>query len=189
MDVDKVSGYGAHDGFEAKREFFIRGTEPAGEDPVHKRINCNGKTYEYFYFKEEDPFAVGGRNKWQEGILNWLKDQADPRYHPPTDGCGVLDGVIIDVHEPNDQARVDTKDVKVRLSATAPDPIKKVEFWADDNLKETLIESPWETVIYLNDGYHKLEVRVWDQKNRFASRSLEISVNQNFIKPSPTPTP
>lgn len=81
MDVDKISGYRAHDGFEAKQEYFIKGTEPTADDPVHKKIkNCAGEEKEYFFFKEEDP-------KWQEGILNWLKDQGDERYHPPTEPC------------------------------------------------------------------------------------------------------
>jgi len=81
MDVDKISGYRAHDGFEAKQEYFIKGTEPTADDPVHKKVkNCAGEEKEYYFFKEEDP-------KWQEGILNWLKDQGDEKYHPPTEPC------------------------------------------------------------------------------------------------------
>ena len=33
LDVDKISGYRAHDGFEAKQEYFIKGTEPTADDP------------------------------------------------------------------------------------------------------------------------------------------------------------
>ena len=81
LEVDKISGYRAHDGFEAKQEYFIKGTEPTADDPIHKKVkNCAGEEKEYYFFKEEDP-------KWQEGILNWLKDQGDEKYHPPTEPC------------------------------------------------------------------------------------------------------
>jgi len=75
--VDKVSGYREHDGFEARSEYFIRGTEP-GEDTVHLKLKvCKGEhglatpsdiasgnyeEKEYFVFKEEDPTSSGGEN-------------------------------------------------------------------------------------------------------------------------------
>lgn len=85
LEVDKISGYLAHDGYDAKQEYFIKGTEPTGQDLVHRKIrDCDGNEKEYYFFKEEDPFeSAQGGNKWQEGVLNWLKDQADSKYHPP----------------------------------------------------------------------------------------------------------
>lgn len=89
MDVDAISGYKAHDGFPAKHEYFIKGTEPTSDDPVHKLVTtCDGQQKEFLYFKEEDPFLIQDKtNKWQEGILNWLKDQGDSKYHPSDGPC------------------------------------------------------------------------------------------------------
>jgi len=38
LTIDKVSGYPAHDGFGSQLEYFIKGTEPTGPDPVHVMV-------------------------------------------------------------------------------------------------------------------------------------------------------
>jgi len=43
-EVDTISGYLAHDGFPSRREYFIKGTEPTGDDPVHAKLKlCPGQ--------------------------------------------------------------------------------------------------------------------------------------------------
>ena len=205
MDIDKVSGYRAHDGFEARQEYFVKGTEPTGDDPIHKKVKvCKGEgklatpadiangnydEKEFFYFKEEDPFGVAGVNKWQEGILDWLKDQADSRYHPPTDYCGSVNQIVVSIQEPGDRSQVNGNDVKVRADIAGSNKITKVEFKIDGSVKETLSSSPWEKIIYVSDGIHQIEVRAEDEKGNSGSKSVEIGVKQPWVAPSPTPTP
>ena len=196
-DVDKVSGYPGHDGFPARMEYFINGTEPTGEDPIHKKIKvCKGEgklatpadvasgnydEKEAFYFKEEDPYeAANGGNKWQEGILNWLKDQADPKYHPPTDFCGTTNPLWISIQEPGNQSRVNSNDVKIRTDVTSPGKVNKVEFYVDGNLRETLTNSPWELTVNLADGKHKVDIKAWDDQGHDGSRFVEFMVNQDW---------
>ena len=189
MDVDRVSGYPAHDGFEAKQEFFIRGTEPVGPDPIHRKIrDCDGQDKEYYFFKEEDPFIADDKtNKWQEGILNWLKDQADAKYHPPTDGaCQRLE---VTFQEPADKGQVDSNDVSIKLSITSVGAIRKVEISVDGSVKETMSGAPWDVVINMSNGSHRIEVRAEDDRGNVGTRYVEIGVNQPWAEPSPTPTP
>src|SRR5260221_1763080 len=44
-------------------------------------------TADYIVFHEDDPVSTDGKNRWQDGINNWLKDnfKNDDKYHPPTD--------------------------------------------------------------------------------------------------------
>ena len=205
MDIDKVSGYRAHDGFEARQEYFIKGTEPTGDDPVHKKVKvCKGEgklatpadiangnydEKEFFYFKEEDPFGVGGVNKWQEGILDWLKDQADSRYHPPTDYCGSVNQIVVDIKEPSDHQQYGDNDVTIRADIAGSNKIINVEFKVDGQVRETLSSSPWERKINIPDGVRKIEVRAEDEKGNSGSKSVEIGVKQPWAAPSPTPTP
>lgn len=58
QDVDAISGYAAHDGFEVKKEYFIKGTEPSGEDPIHKKIrDCNGDQKKHFFQRKRSVYA------------------------------------------------------------------------------------------------------------------------------------
>ncbi len=181
IDVDKISGYRAHDGFESKKEIFIKGTEPGSDDPIHKKIRgCSGDEKEYYIFKEEDP-------KWQEGIDNWLKDQGDDKYQPPVNqNCGNL--VWITIQEPGDKSRVNSNDVKIRVDVTSPDSIKEVEFLVDGVSKQTLTNSPWEVTVNMSNGEHRIDIKARDDHDREGSRFVEIGVNQDWgASPSPTP--
>ncbi len=203
MDVDKISGFRAHDGFEAKQEYFIKGTEPTADDPVHKKVkvckgegklatpadiaNGNYEEKEFFYFKEEDPFGVNGQNKWQEGILAWLKDQSDSKYHSPTDYCGSINQIVVNIKEPSDHGRVDNNDVTIDVDVAAGNKIVKVEFKVDGAVRDTISEAPWKRTIHMDSGIRKIEVRAEDEKGNSGSKGVEIGVNQPWAEPSPTP--
>ena len=208
MEVDKMSGFPSHDGFEAKREFFIKGTEPSGEDPVHRKIKvCKGEgklatpadvgsgnyeEKEAFYFHEEDPFSSNwnGQNKWQEGIDAWLLQQADVKYHPPTEFCGSTNPLWITIVTPADKSQTGS-DVNVKVDITDLYTIKKVELFLDGALKQTFSggDPPWElTLPDLVSGYHKIDVRAEDEKGNQGTRYVEFGVNQPWNL-SPTPAP
>lgn len=200
MDIDRISGYAAHDGFPSRPEYFIKGTEPTGEDPIHKKIKvCKGEgrlatlgdiasnNYEEregLYFKEEDPFegrADWKKNAWQEGIMNWLKDQADPKYKPPTDFCGSGNSVWITVLEPKDKSRVDGDDVTVKITVDDNYKITETRFSLDGTLKYTLKSEPWEvTIPNVSKGKHVLDIEAINEKGQTGSRRLEISVGEDF---------
>ncbi len=200
MDIDKISGWASHDGFESRKEFFVRGTEPAGEDPVHKKIKvCKGEgklatpadiasgnfeEKEALYFKEEDPFeAYNKSNKWQEGILNWLKDQQDPKYHPPTDMCGNTNPLWITIKDPGEHGRINSNDVKIVVEVTSTANVNKVEFYVDGVLKQTLNSSPWELTVNVSDGNHKVDIKAWDEQGHDGSRYVEFGVNKDWQSP------
>lgn len=181
FDVDKISGYLSHDGFESKKEYFIKGTESSGDDPIHKKIrDCNGDLKEALIFKEKDPFEKDGKNMWQIGIDEWLKSQNDAKYHPENiNSCG--NQVWITMLAPSDKSRVDTNDVEVRFDVSSPNPIKKAEVSVDGVLKQTLVSEPWKVIVNMPNGsYHKIDVVVTDEQNNVGSRFLEIGVNQDF---------
>ena len=183
IDVDKISGYAAHDGFESKKEYFIKGTEPTGDDPIHKNVrNCNGDLKEVLFLRELDPFEKDGKNLWQTGIDEWLVGQADPKYHPENiQSCG--NQVWITMQSPPDKSRVDSNDVEIRFDISSPSPVKKAEVSVDGVLKQTLTSEPWKvTVNVANAPYHKIDVVVTDEAGNVGSRFVEIGVNQDFSK-------
>jgi 1A family penicillin-binding protein len=197
VDVDLVSGYPAHDGFPSKKEYFIRGTEPTGEDPIHKKIkvcknegklatqgDTNSGNYdekEALYFKEEDPFlAVDKSNKWQEGIINWLNEQNDPKYHPPTEFCSGSNPMWITIKEPGDKSRINSNDVTIKVEVDDSSRVTQVEFYIDGALKQTMSTGPWELTVNLTNGNHKIDIKAKDENGNIGSRYVNIGVNQDY---------
>lgn len=205
-DVDVVSGYRAHDGFPSRTEFFIRGTEPVGEDPVHQKLKickAQGKLAtpvdiargdyeekEFFTFKEKDLFAGPDQiDRWQKGINDWVSKQPDPRYHPPTEYCGTMDEVYVRFLSPQDQAQVD-EDFTIKVEPITANEVVKVEIFVDGASKQTFTSPPYELGMHLTEGKHTLRAEVTDSKGNHGSQEARIGVKVPWNwEPSPTPTP
>ncbi len=207
-NVDIVSGYRAHDGFPSRMEYFIKGTEP-GEDTVHVMLKiCKtdpttggaggklanpsdiaGGNYdqkEYFVFKEEDPTSTkGGPNKWQEGILNWLNGQFDPRYHPPNDYCGTANPVNVEFINPTDKATVSNK-FTVKFRADSSVDIVSAELEVDGSKIRDFSSLPFEYEVNLTDGVHTLRAKAKDANGKESDRQITIGVSGPW---NPTPSP
>jgi len=204
-EVDQTSGYRAHDGFSSRVEYFIKGTEPQGEDPVHAKLKiCKGQDKlatiaqiargdydekEYFVFKEDDPFSIDGKNRWQEGIDGWLGTQSDSRYHPPTDYCGATSEIEVRIDNPGHESQVNNNDVQVSGKIIAENNIKKIEILIDGDVKETIENnSKFDKIFHLSDGIYYIEVKAYDEKDNKGERGARIGVNVPWdYEPTPSP--
>ncbi len=213
LEVDKISGYPAHDDFPFKKEIIIEGTEPTGEDSIHKKIKvCHSdknklatdtmvakgdfEEREMIVLKESDPVSSDGRNRWQEGIDAWIAGQGDERYRIPTEYCGESTEVIVDFEKPKDKERIDNNEVEVDIRAVANKDIKKVELFVDGELKETFNSKPFRVKIVLSDGSHTLRTKAYDEEGNNGEREIKIGVNKDWdwseepspsLSPSPSP--
>lgn len=72
IDVDKISGYPAHDGFASRSEYFIDGTQPTVSDPIHMKLkvckNVSGLA---------TPDDIASSNYEEKEFFSFL-------FHPPT---------------------------------------------------------------------------------------------------------
>lgn len=209
VSVDAVSGYAAHDGFMARNEYFIRGTEPSISDPVHvllKICKSDGKlatpsdiasnnyeSKEYYRFKEEDPTSGNsGVNRWQEAIINWLNTQTDSKYHPPTDYCGTSNPLNIDITNPHDHdSNLPSGNMNVTFTANSNSAITQVEL----KLNGTRVcnynngaNNYSCTINFPSNGIYKIEVVAMDAANHQSNRIITVGVGQSW-EPTPTPTP
>jgi membrane carboxypeptidase/penicillin-binding protein len=194
--VDVVSGFAAHDGFLAKDEYFMRGTEP-GTDTVHMMLKiCKsegklatpgdiaGNNYdnkEYFVFKEEDP----------PGILNWLNRQGDDRYHPPTDYCGTTNPLTVEFVSPKDQTSGVPNNTTIKFTADSTNDVTQTDLYIDGTKVQSFSTMPYEFVAdstTLSNGIHKIRAVARDSAGHEADRTITIGVNTNWDA-APTPTP
>ena len=205
-EVDKISGFRAHDGFASKVEYFIKGTEPVGTDPVHAKLKlCRGENKlatpaqvssgdydekEYFVFKEEDPVSADGKNRWQEGILEWIGTQGDERYHPPSEYCGGGEGFLdIGIDSPAHESTVENTFL-VKLKPHSIKEIKEIRVYVDNAHEFTLKERPFEKEITLEDGTYTIKAILEDVDGNTGQREAKFGVNLVWDwQPSPTPSP
>jgi len=204
-EVDTVSGYRSHDGFPQRTEYFIKGTEPTENDPIHlnlKICKSQGKlatpvdiargdfdSKEFFVFKENDPFAAKDEeNRWQTGIDAWVAREPDSRYHPPTDYCSTTDQVFVQFDRPGDQTQQGSK-FSVKVNPISANDIVKVDLYINGELKYSL-SPPYEVDLTLGDGKYTLKAEAQDSQGNSGNSEIKIGVNLPWNwNPSPTPTP
>ncbi len=195
IEVDKISGYRAHDGFASRNEYFIKGTEPEGEDPIHSILKlCRGEgrlatpsqvsandydTREFYVLKEEDPTAeVGGENMWQKGIIEWTALQTDEKYKAPTEYCGSANPMNVEFLTPHDHDQVNNSEFEVRVDAKSIGNITEVELQMDDGEKFLLTSKPYKkTFTGVKDGVHIFTATAKDDKGNKSDRKITIGVN------------
>lgn len=104
LTIDAYGGGLPVDGKPTRSEYFIKGTEPVAPASIYQdlRVSKEDKNklaspseiekgeYElrrFIVFKENDPISTDGRNRWQDGINEWLNEnhKDDPLYRPPTE--------------------------------------------------------------------------------------------------------
>lgn len=206
-EVDSVSGYRAHDNFPSRTEYFIQGTEPTGEDPIHAMLKlCRGQEKlatpaqvargdyegkEYFVFKEDDPLSTDGVNRWQEGINQWLATQSDSRYHPPTEYCGDIGEIEVTIEEPAHEAQIDNNEVRVRGKVIATNKVVEIKIFINGELKEKIENSSkFDKIFTLTKGTYTIKVQAKDEKGKTGEREAKIGVKvPPDWQPSPTPSP
>ncbi|HKB88812.1 MAG TPA: PBP1A family penicillin-binding protein [Patescibacteria group bacterium] len=209
--VDSVSGYAAHDGFPSRPEFFIKGTEPTGVDPIHTMLKVcksdgnlanpsdvsagNYDSKEYFVFKEEDPTAgTGGVNKWQEGILNWLNTQGDARYKPPTSYCGTGNPLDVQFTSPTDQTSnisPDPQQFTIAFTANSSSAITQANIQINGTTKCNFSNGANSYVcgpLSLPKGVYSLKAEATDASGHTSNRVITIGVGMAWnATPAPTP--
>jgi 1A family penicillin-binding protein len=206
IEVDAVSGYPAHDGFPAKKAYFIDGTQPKSADLIHLKLKvCRDKAglatpqdvasgnydeKEYFRFREEDPVSTDGKNRWQEGIDGWIAGlENKDKYYPPSDYCRSDGLVSVDFENPSNESKQNNV-FTVKLKTSSVNKIEEAKLWVNGEERKTWKDRPFEIELNLNNGKYTLKAWVKDKEGNEASREIKIGVNMDWnYQPSPTLVP
>lgn len=201
--VDVISGYPAHDGYQSRAEYFVKGTLPTEPDPIHTRLKVcrsdqnklappvdvaqgNYDEKEYFVFEGYDPY--GGL--WTEGIKDWLAGVDNPLYHPPTEYCEGSSEIVVKFLEPADRQRFESGSVKVRIEVVTGKDLKFLRLQKDGVTIEEYTSKKVETTLNLEKGSYTLRAWAENSDSRGAETSIKIGVKQDWdASPSPSPSP
>ena len=196
---------------ETDKEFYIKGTEPAGQKPNMIKLNISKhdsnklandlefKTGDYeekeFYsITEKDPVSTDGKNRWQEGIDKWLQEnvKGDSLYKPPTEiSDWGKDKVEIRINSPSEHQRINDNEITVKVEALSLKEIVKLEIYIDGDKKKEMANNTFEEKFVLSNGTHKLKVLADDSAGNAGSSEITFGVNQDwdYILLTPTLTP
>jgi len=205
LEVDALSGYLSHDGFPSRTDYFIEGTQPKRDDPIHLKLKvCKGSDglatpadissnnydeKEYIKLREDDPISTDGRNRWQEGIDTWIATQEDQgKYKVPESYCRSDGMVAVSFGDPGDRSTVGNE-FDVRLDTSSLVKVEEAKLWVNGSEKKHWTEKPFEVRLNLADGKYTLKAWVKDKDGNTAEREIKIGVNMAWdYQPSPTPT-
>jgi membrane carboxypeptidase/penicillin-binding protein len=205
VEVDSLSGWPSHDGFASRRDYFIDGTQPTGEDPIHLKLKVcrdgnglappedvssgNYDEKEFIRLREDDPVSMDGVNRWQQAIDAWIGGQENKdKYFPPENYCRSGGRLTVNFDSPQDHQTVGNE-FDVKLETTSLVKVVEAKFWLNGEEKRSWTERPFETRLKLEDGKYVLKARVKDRDGNEAEREIRIGVNMAWDwQPSPTPT-
>lgn len=199
LEIDSFLGGLPHENFGKRTEYFIKGTEPKDVSPFYKKVRiskANGKlandvevrsgNYEekdFFVITEKDPVSTDGKNRWQEGIDAWAREQSDPKWQYPTETSDASsEEVVVQIRKPGNESRIDTNDVEIEIRITSLSPIKEIKIKANDGEKKLITEDKKEFTekITLENGKYELKVEAKNEKNKSGSATVKIGVNEDW---------
>ncbi|MEA2056857.1 MAG: transglycosylase domain-containing protein [Patescibacteria group bacterium] len=207
VEVDSLSGYPSHDEFPSKKDYVIKGTLPSLPDPIHKKVKaCKGENKlateariargdyderEVIDLRRNDPISEDDKNRWMEGINQWIESQDDSRYSVPTEYCGNQEEVSVKLEAPKDKEEFDHEDILIRINAGSNEGIEKVELYVNGDKRETIEESWYEGKIKLSKGRYELYVKAYSHSGEKAeSNKARIGTGgESWDVPEPTVTP
>lgn len=208
VEVDRVSGYPSHDGFESRFDYYLVNTKPTTPDPIHSKLKvCRDdqrklatdakvgvgdfEEKEFIALREEDPISQDGRNRWQEAINAWVQAQEGDLYKPPTEYCGESSDIAVRLTKPENEKRYQEEDIEINIDADSGDGIEKIELWVNGSLKETINNRSYKGTIKLNKGRYRLFAKALSRSGKWAeTKEIKIGTGgEDWKEPEPSPTP
>ncbi len=196
VEVDRVSGWPAHDGYPAYKEWFIDGTVPTGTDPIHSKIKvCNSDNNkladavsisqgnfserEGIVVKEKDPLT--DKNLWQKAIDEWVAKQTDQVYKVPTETCGASAEIDIQISSPANKSRVDGDTISIKYAIASSKSLVESRLYIDDVLEQSFgSELTVSKQVKVTTGKHKLRVVGKNSEGKEESKTHEFTVNMDW---------
>ncbi len=206
VTIDAFLGGLPKDGYPTRSEYFIEGTDPKDISPFYKKLKISKATgklandveiktgnfdeKEFIVITENDPVSQDGKNRWQEAIDAWTKEQGDEKYKPPKEISDASnEDVIVSIKNPMGQTTVNNNfEIKARIISLAK--IKNIKIKINGNEIKSINEDKKEISepISLSDGVYELQVIATNEKDKSGESTIKFGVNKSWDYQEPTPT-
>lgn len=206
IEIDSFLGGLPKDGYPKRSEYFIEGSEPKDIAPFYKKLKISKSTgklandieikngdfdeKDFVVITENDPVSTDGKNRWQEAIDAWSRDQKDDKFHYPTETSDAsADSVIVSIKSPHDHDTVSSNSVNIKAKITSIASVKNVKIYVDANVVKNFDEDKRDIdeTVNIPDGAHEIKVVARSDKDKTGESTIHIGVNKPWDL-SPTPT-
>ena len=202
--VDMISGYPEHDGYQTRADYFVKGTIPLEPDPIHTKVKVcrsdnnrlatdvdiardNFDSKEFYVLKQES-------SAWENDIAAWISGQSNDKFKVPTEYCSSDTDTVIGFEKPGNHEKLTNTTFEIRLRTTTSKDIEWVKLYVNGSQRESFgPEKLVSTTITLDDKKtYELKgvVRTKDGQEKDTTVKIGINVDWDFApSPSPSPTP
>jgi len=198
--VDVISGYPEHDGYQARAEYFAKGTVPTEPDPIHTKVKvCKSDNAKLASevdvargeYDEKEYYVLKPQSTaWIDDIAGWISTQTDERYKVPTEYCSSDTQTVIGFEKPHNNDRINSSNVDVRLKIVSSKEIEWVKVYHDgvewpESYTTKIVDM---TITGLDDGVHQLVGKVRTKDGNETQTEVKVGVNVDpTVSPSPSP--
>lgn len=209
LTIDSYFGGLPKDSNPTRSEYFIEGTEPKDISSSYKKSKIsksNGKLANDIEIKsgnfeekdcyvvvENDPNAIDGKNKWQEGIDEWRREQGDDKWKCPTEmSDNRSEDVLVSIKSPSDKAKIESHEITVKVKITTINALKNIKIFLNDKEMKSYNEDKRdieETFKDLSDDVYRLKVRATNDKDKTGESEIRFGINKAWDYVAPTSTP
>lgn len=196
LTVDAFLGGLPKDSYPTRAEYFKEGTEPKEASSFYKKLKIsksggklandveirsgNYDEKEFIVITENDPISTDGKNRWQEAIDSWSREQNDDKFKYPTEeSTENSEVVVVSFKSPNDKQQIDNNTVEITVRITSIPNIKNAKLFIDDievnnysgdreEIKETL---------NFTDGVHIIKAQAINEKDKQGETTIKIGIN------------
>lgn len=196
LTVDAFLGGLPKDPYPSRAEYFREGTEPKEVSSFYKKLKIsksggklandveirsgNYDEKEFIVITENDPISTDGKNRWQEAIDSWSREQSDDKFKYPTEeSTENSEIVVVSFKSPSDKQQIDNNTVEITVRITSIPNIKNAKLFIDDievnnysgdreEIKETL---------NFTDGVHVIKAQAINEKDKQGEATIKIGIN------------
>ncbi|MBU4375641.1 penicillin-binding protein [Patescibacteria group bacterium] len=164
-------------------------TEYTPESFMEERIFKESHCILYYLDKDDprgdppkDPSKDPQFDLWESRVLEWAEKQGVATSAPPTGYDNVHkpeNRPSFTIEYPTNNQIIMEPILSASIKASAPGGINRAEYYADNNLLAVSYNYPFslsENVSFLNNGFHKLSVKVCDVIDNCSENSLEFNL-------------
>ncbi|MBP9690993.1 hypothetical protein KBD81_02835, partial [Candidatus Woesebacteria bacterium] len=140
---------------------------------------------DFYVVTEKDPVSSDGKNRWQEAIDAWAREQTDEKWKYPTETSDSnTEEVVVSFRSPGNESKVEPSDkkVEVRVRLTSIEPIKEVKLWVNGSEKKSYSGDREEIneTLELENGKYEIKVQAWNEKGKSGDSTIKIGVNEDW---------
>lgn len=208
LTIDAYLGGLPKDGYPTRSEYYIEGSEPKDVSSFYKTLKiskANGKlaneveikngNYEekdYIVITESDPVSADGKNRWQEGIDAWAREQGDGKFHPPTEiSDASADSVIVSIKSPNDKSsNLSLGNIDIKAKITSMNSIKNIKIYLNNTEVRSIDgnNSEINETMDFSEGVYELKIKAVNEKDKSGESTIKFGVNKPWDDVTPAPT-